>query len=355
MSAQLRELLDSIKPVDRSLEQAIQNRLDNLTKPRGSLGRLEELARHYALIHGSVSPPVPRKAVLVFASDHGVAEEGVSAFPKEVTHQMVLNFLAEGAGINVLARHVGADVKVVDIGVDYDFEELPGLLHKKVARGTRNMVQGPAMSRDEAIKAIIAGAEVAFETMDDDYSILATGEMGIANTTPASAVTAVLCGKPVGYVTGRGTGIGDAAFRKKVEVIERAIAVNGPDPSDPLDVLYKVGGLEIAGICGMVLAAAAIRRMVIIDGFISSAGALTAYCLCPHVKDFMVAAHQSVECGHRVQLEFMGLRPLLDLDLRLGEGTGAALAMGMVEAGYKILTEMATFEGAKVAEGKLPE
>ncbi len=349
----LKDLIKTIKPIDRAIEDKIQNKLDNLTKPRGSLGRLEELAKHYALVFNTLNPPVPKKVVLVFAGDHGVSDEGVSAFPKEVTHQMVLNFLAGGAGINVLARHVGADVRVIDIGVDHDFRSLPGLIHKKIARGTKNMAKEPAMSREEAIKAILAGADVALEAIQrDGCTMLATGEMGIANTTPASAVTAVFCSKPASYVTGKGTGIGDAAFKKKVEVIERAIAINEPDVSDPLDVLSKLGGFEIAGICGMVLAAAASKCLVVIDGFISSAGALTAYCLCPEVKDYIVAAHRSVECGHKVQLDFMGLRPLLDLDLRLGEGTGAVLAMSLVEAGYKVLTEMATFEDANVAEGE---
>ncbi len=356
MDERLKDLINSVKPLDRDIEEKIQNRLDNLTKPRGSLGRLEELAKHYALIFNTLEPPSPQKVVLVFAGDHGVADEGVSAFPKEVTHQMVLNFLAGGAGINVLARHVGADVKVIDIGVDHDFQDLPGLVHKKVAKGTKNMTQGPAMSREEAVQAILAGADVALEAIQKGgYTMLATGEMGIANTTPASALTAVFCSKPAAYVTGKGTGIGDAAFQKKVEVIERAIAINEPDTADPLDVLSKLGGFEIAGICGMILAAAASKRLVVIDGFISSAGALTAYCLCPEVKEYIVAAHRSVECGHRVQLDFMGLRPLLDLDLRLGEGTGAALAMSLVEAGYKVLTEMATFEDAKVAEGEEAE
>ncbi len=347
----MNDLIGSIRPVERDILPEIQAHLDNLTKPKGSLGRLEELASRYALIHHDLSPPEPRKLVLVFASDHGVTEEGVSAFPKEVTHQMVRNFLAGGAGINVLARHVGADVQVVDIGVDADLSGLSGLVSRKVARGTRNMARGPAMTRKEAEDAILAGAGVALEAISRGYNMLATGEMGIGNTTPASALTAVLCQKAPEEVTGRGTGIGGDAYRHKIRVIERAIEVNLPEPDDPVGVLSRVGGLEIAGICGMVLACASRGMPVVTDGFISTAGALVACALQPHAKDYLFASHCSVEQGHKVQLAHMGLKPVLDLDLRLGEGTGAALAMGLIEAGVKIFKEMATFEGAAVSGG----
>ncbi len=350
-TVKLQELIQEIRPLNKGLIPQIQAHLDNLTKPKGSLGRLEELALRYALVSQSLQPPTPKKAVLVFASDHGVTEEGVSAFPREVTYQMVKNFLAGGAGINVLARHVGADVRVVDIGVDADLTDLTDLVHKKVARGTRNMAKGPAMTRKEAEEAILAGAEVAMDAISKGYNMLATGEMGIGNTTPASAVTAVLCGKSPEEVTGKGTGIGDHAYRHKISVIKKAIEINSPDPSDPLGVLASVGGLEIAGICGMVLACAHKGVPVVTDGFISTAGSLMAYALQPRVKDYLFASHCSVEQGHRIQLLHMGLKPVLNLDLRLGEGTGAALAMSLIEAGAKIYSEMATFEDAAVTEG----
>ncbi|NDY42354.1 nicotinate-nucleotide--dimethylbenzimidazole phosphoribosyltransferase [Dissulfurirhabdus thermomarina] len=348
---QLDSLLQAVRPVDESPAPEIQAHLDNLTKPRGSLGRLEELALRYCLIRGERRPALPAKAVFVFAADHGVTEEGVSAFPREVTYQMVRNFLAGGAGINVLARHVGAEVHVVDIGVDHDFPELPGLIRRKVRPGTRNMARGPALTREEAEAAVLAGAELASGAADRGIGLLATGEMGIGNTTPSSALTAVFCGAAPAEVTGRGTGIDDEAHRRKVRVIERALEVNRPDPADPLGVLAAVGGLEIAGICGLVLGAAARGVPVVIDGFISTAGALVAAAMAPAAAGYMFAAHQSVEVGHRKQLERLGLRPVLDLDLRLGEGTGAALAMGLIEAGLKIYLEMATFDGAQVSPG----
>ncbi len=348
---QLAGLIASIQPVARTLEDRVQAHLDNLTKPRGSLGRLEWIAKRYCLILNTLKPVIPRKAVFVFAGDHGVVEEGVSAFPKEVTAQMVYNFLLGGAGINVLARHVDAEVRVVDIGVDHDFNGISGLVHSKVMRGTRNMTKGPAMSEDEAAKAVLVGVNLAQKAISDGIDLLATGEMGIANTTAASSITACLCGKDAADVTGRGTGVSDDTWRHKVEVIRRAIKVNQPDSATPLDVLAKVGGTEIAGICGLVLGAASLKRPVVIDGFISTAGALVAYAMNNAVADYLFAAHRSVEQGHRIQLDFMGLEPLLDLDLRLGEGTGAALAINLVDAGIKIYSEMATFTEAGVSEG----
>ncbi|NPA94449.1 MAG: nicotinate-nucleotide--dimethylbenzimidazole phosphoribosyltransferase [Thermodesulfobacteria bacterium] len=347
----LKELIDSIGPVDNKLEPVIQQRLDNLTKPKGSLGRLEEFAKRYCLITNQISPADLEKAVIVFAGDHGITQEGVSAFPKDVTYQMVKNFLQGGAGINVLARHVGADVQVVDIGVDHDLEDLPGLIHKKVGFGTKNMAEGPAMTREEAQRAILAGAEVAQDIIEGGKNILATGEMGIGNTTPASALTAVICGKEPSQVTGRGTGIDTSAYRRKIELIERAISVNKPSPTDGLDALAKVGGFEIAGICGMILKAAQMRVPVVVDGFISGAGAIVAKALCPNISDYLFCGHCSVEQGHKVQMEYLGLRPILDLDMRLGEGTGAVLAMGLIEAGIKIYKEMATFDQAAVSPG----
>ena len=345
----LNETLAAIRPVDPKLLAAAQAKLDNKTKPLGSLGRLEEFARRVAAIRGALEPDTAQKVIFTFAGDHGIVEEGVSAFPKEVTVQMVLNFLNGGAGVNVLARHSGAEVRVVDIGVDHYFGLTTGLLVRKVARGTRNFAKGPAMTREEAVLALEVGIGLAAEAKQEGVAMLGTGEMGIGNTTPSSAIIAAISGKSVRELTHRGTGINDAALEHKISVIEKGLAVNKPDPADPIDVLAKVGGLEIAGIAGLVLGAAANRLPVVMDGFISTAGALIACELSPAVRDYLFAAHQSVEIGHRFMLERIGVRPILDLDFRLGEGTGAALAMGLIEAGVKIMKEMATFDEAGVS------
>lgn len=344
----LQQTIDRIAPLDRSCAPLIQNRLDSLTKPQGSLGRLEELAKQYVLISGRQQPTIQNKVVMVMAGDHGVVAEGVSAFPQEVTPQMVLNFLRGGAGINVLSRHAGARVVVTDIGVASDIEA-EGLYSRKVAYGTANMSKQAAMTREQAVQALEVGIRVVAEEAERGIDLLATGEMGIGNTTPSSAITAVITGLPAAEVTGRGTGIDTEAWRHKVEVIQRAIALNRPCAADPLDVLAKVGGLEIGGLAGVILAGAARRIPVVIDGFISGAAALIAAGLQPAVKDYLIAAHQSVEKGHQAILRHLGLKPLLDLNLRLGEGTGAVLAMGLVEAGVKILTQMASFEEATVS------
>lgn len=346
----LNNTLKNINAVNEEFYSIAQGRLDNLTKPPSSLGRLEEFARRLVAITESQSPMLDKKAVFTFAGDHGVTEEGVSAYPKEVTPQMVLNFLRGGAGINVLARHAGADVIVVDIGVDYDFGELDGFLKMKVVNGTKNFVKGPAMTRDEAMRCIEAGIEIANGYAKKGYKIFGTGDMGIGNTTPSSAIAAVITGSPVSDVTGRGTGISDESLKNKITVIEKGIMINKPDPGDAVDVLSKVGGAEIGGIAGLILGAAAHRIPVVIDGFISTAGALIAYCMDPKIRDYMFAAHNSVEIGHRAMLAKMGLNPILDLDLRLGEGTGAALAMMLIEAGLKIYKEMATFGEAGVSD-----
>ena len=346
----LSETLARIEPIDAALLDNAQAKLDNKTKPLGSLGRLEEFARRFAAISGSLAPVTTKKVIFTFAGDHGVTEEGVSAFPREVTPQMVLNFINGGAGVNVLARHCGSDVLVVDVGVDYEFGELPGLIRRKVARGTRNFTKGPAMSSAETLAALSVGIELAVQAKAEHVAMIGTGEMGIGNTTPSSAIIAALSGKSVREVTHRGTGISDSALENKIRVIELGLAVNRPDPGDPLDVLAKVGGLEIAAIAGLVLGCAANRLPVVIDGFISTAGALIASELHPHAKDYLFAAHQSVEIGHRFMLERIGVEPILDLGLRLGEGTGAALAMGLIEAGVKVLKEMATFDEAGVSE-----
>lgn len=344
----IKATLERIKPVSQELLQQAQNRLDNKTKPPGSLGRLEEFARRVAAISGTEEPDLSKKVIFTFAGDHGIVEEGVSLYPKEVTPQMVFNFLAGGAGVNVLARHSGAEVRVVDVGVDYDFGDTPGMLHRKVARGTRNFARGPAMTRDEMLAAMQVGIDLADQSRAEGVALVGTGEMGIGNTSPSSAMIACISGIPVRDLTHRGTGINDAALEHKIRVIEQGVALNRPDPKDPLDVLTKVGGLEIAAIAGLVLGCAANSIPVVVDGFISTAGALIASELHPNVRDYIFAAHESVEIGHRFMMERMGVRPILDLDFRLGEGTGAALAMGLIEAGIKIMKEMATFEQAGV-------
>jgi nicotinate-nucleotide--dimethylbenzimidazole phosphoribosyltransferase len=324
--------------------------LDRLTKPVGSLGRLEELAASYIAITGELKPQVPRGVVFTFAADHGVTMEAVSAYPREVTPQMVLNFLRGGAGVNVLARHAGVDVRVVDIGVDYEFDAVPGLLHRKVMKGTRNLAVESAMTRNQAEQAVMVGVELATEAVGEGIGLIGTGEMGIGNTTPSSAITAAMTGRSVEDVTGHGTGIDESGRRHKVAVIERAIELHRPNSADPLDVLTKVGGLEIGGLVGLMLGAATARVPVVLDGFIAGAAALVAVGLQPWCREYLIASHRSVEHGHRVILDHLGLKPLLDLDLRLGEGTGACLGMDLVCAAIKIYREMATFDEAGVSE-----
>ncbi len=340
--------LELIRPVDPAKMAAVQARLDRQTKPRGSLGRLEELAQRYVAICGR--DDIRQKVVFTFAGDHGVTEEGVSAFPREVTPQMVFNFLDGGAGINALARHAGAEVFVVDMGVDYDFPPIERLLAKKVGRGTRNFAHGPAMSRQEAMQCLETGIEIAFNCKEGGIDLVGTGDMGIGNTTPSAAIAAVFTGLPVADVTFRGTGINDQALANKIRVIEAGLRLNAPDRHDPVDVLAKVGGYEIGGIAGLVLGCAAAGLPVVVDGFISTAGALIAAELNPRVREYIFAAHKSVEIGHTCILERIGVRPLLDLELRLGEGTGAALAMGLIEAALCGLREIRTFAEAGVSE-----
>jgi len=350
MTNKLADIISQIQPIDPAWRAKAQARLDNLTKPPGSLGRLEEVAAQYVAIREELFPLLKKKKVVVFASDHGVVAEGVSAYPPEVTFQMVYNFLRGGAGINVLARHVGAAVEVVDIGVNHEFQEAPGLISRKVAPGSRNLAREAAMSQDQALAAIMVGVERAQAALDEGVDALAAGDMGIGNTTPAAALAAVFTGRPPPEVTGRGTGIDDASLNHKVAVIQRALDLHCPDPQDPLAVLAQVGGLEIAGICGLILGAATGRRPLLLDGFIATAGALVAAALAPAATGYLIAAHRSVEPGHRIMQEHLGLKPLLDLDLRLGEGTGAALGFGLLEAGLKIYAEMATFAEAGVSE-----
>jgi nicotinate-nucleotide--dimethylbenzimidazole phosphoribosyltransferase len=346
---ELRTLVGRIEPLDPADLAAAQARLDDLTKPPGSLGRLEEVARRLAAIQRTTRPAIRRKRVYTLAADHGVTEEGVSAFPREVTPQMVLNFLRGGAAINVLTRHVGAEIAVVDVGVDYDFGEAQGLVHAKVARGTRNLARGPAMTRDEALRALGVGVELAAQAAADGVDLLGVGEMGIGNTTPASAILAAFTGLTPDEVVGRGTGVDDGGLRRKADAIARGLEVNRPDPSDPLDVLAKVGGLEIAGMAGLCLGAAARRLPVAVDGFISTSAALVAVRLAPAAADYLFLSHLSQERAHIRMVQHFGQNPLLVLELRLGEGTGAALALSILEASAKILSEMATFGEAGVS------
>ncbi len=346
----LDEVLARIQPPDREVSSQVQARLDRLTKPLGSLGRLEEMAVRYATITGEGKPNVPRGSVFTFAADHGVATEGVSAYPREVTPQMVLNFLRGGAGVNVLARHVGVDVRIVDIGVAYEFGVVPGLIQKKVMAGTHNFLVEPAMSREQAREAIQVGVDLATDASREGIGLIGTGDMGIGNTTPSAAITAVMTGRPVVEVTGRGTGIDEAVHAHKVAIIQQALDRHRPNPADALDVLAKVGGLEIGGLAGLMLGAAAARVAVVLDGFITGAAALIAVGLQPLCREYLIASHRSVERGHHAILEHLGLKPLFDLDLRLGEGTGACLGMGIVQASIKILIEMATFDEANVSQ-----
>jgi len=339
-----------IVPLDEQAMAAARARQDTLTKPLGSLGRLEELSILLAGIFGQPVPRIRRKAVILAAGDHGVVAEGVSAYPKEVTPQMVYNFLRGGAAINVLARHAGAQIVILDAGVAADLKPHPLLRSVKIGKGTANMAVGPAMTSQQAVRCIEVGIDAAREQIAEGADLIACGDMGIGNTTPSSAITAVIAGVDPAVTTGRGTGLDDAALGHKVEVVRRAIQVNRPDPSNGLDVLAKVGGFEIGVLAGAMLGTAASRRPVLIDGFISGAAALIAWTICPTARDYFIASHRSVEPGHRIALEAMELAPLLDMGMRLGEGTGAALAMHIVDAAARCLAEMATFAEAGVSE-----
>jgi len=348
----LQDTISVIVPPDAAVRAQAHRRLESLTMPYWALGRLLDLAEDLAGITRSMRPPIARKAIFTMVGDHGVVAEGVSKYPQEVTPQMVYNFVAGGAGINALARQAGATVTVVDMGVAADLSDLAAagkIVSRRIGPGTRNMAQGPAMSREEAIRALEAGIDIAGRAAEA-VDVFGTGDMGIGNTTPSSAIVAVFSGAPVAEVTGHGTGIDEEQFARKVRVIEKCLQVNSPDPQDGLDVLAKVGGFEIGGIAGLILGAAALKKPVVVDGFISTAGALIAHSLCPTAADYMIAAHRSVEKGHRAALEILGKQPLIDLDLRLGEGTGAALAMNFLEAAVRVLTEVATFDEAMVSK-----
>ena len=348
----LQETIAKIKKPDLGLMKQVQARLDSLTKPRGSLGKLEELAKQIVSITANLSHKIEKKAIIVMTADHGVVEEGISAYPGEVTPQMVYNFLNGGAAINVLARHIGAEVLIVDVGVAADFQEHQSLMLKKIDYGTKNMVKGPAMTDEQAVKSLEVGIEAAEKMIKEGYDIIATGDMGIGNTTASSAIAAVICRTDVEFVTGYGTGIDDRCLENKINVIKKAISVNKPDAADGIDVLSKVGGFEIGGIAGIILGCASGRTPVVIDGFISGAGALIASAIVPDSTNYMIASHCSTERGHKIVLDKLGLKPLFYFDMRLGEGTGAAIGINIVEASVKILSEMATFDQAGVSEKK---
>ncbi len=346
----LETTISAIQPPDQSILADARHKIDFKTKPLGSLGRLEEAAVRLCQMQRSLTPAIKRKSLVVFAADHGVAREGVSAFPAEVTPQMVHNFLAGGAAINVLCRQADIELRVADMGVAADFPDHPQLIKAKVRKGTGNFLKEPAMSRSEAIAALEQGIAVFEQQMASNRpDIVAVGEMGIGNSSSAAAIIACISGKAVTEVTGRGTGVDDVGLKHKIEVITRALALHRPDPHDGLDVLSKVGGLEIAGIAGFTLAAAAHGIPVVLDGLISTAGGLIAAVLCPAVKDWLFSGHRSVELGQAVALQELGLIPLVDLGLRLGEGTGAALAIHFLDAAARIMSEMASFENAGVS------
>ncbi len=326
--------------------------MDSLTKPQGSLGRLEDWAIRYVAIRGTPLSKVEKKCVYLFSGDHGVVAENVSAYPQAVTAQMVKNFLNGGAAINVLAKHMNTEVVVVDMGVNHEFKNISGLIHKKIAMGTGNMRRSPAMTRDQAEKAIEVGLDLAYAAKKQNVDILGTGDMGIGNTSPSSAIISVLSGKPPEETTGLGTGIDHDSWKHKVSVIDEAIKFNRPDPGDPVDVLSKVGGFEIAGIVGLILGAASQKIPVVIDGVISIAAAVIASQLNKGARDYFFTSHKSSEPGCEIGFQLLEQEPLLDLNMRLGEGTGAVIAMDLLEAGTKIYLEMATFENAGVSKNK---
>lgn len=350
MRQQIEQECRRIHSVSESWLVSARERQLALTKPPGSLGVLEESGNRIAAIAETTTPSVPRKRIYVVAGDHGVTAEGVSAYPREVTYQMVFNFLRDGAAINVLARHCGIEVQVVDAGVDYDFSPEEHLIGKKIVRGTANFARGPALTREQAERSIVVGIELAHEAKRDAVGLLGIGDMGIGNTTSASAITAVLTAGAPEDVTGRGTGIDDASLARKIAVIKQAIEVNRPNKNDPIDILAQVGGAEIGVMMGVVIGAAAERLPIVADGFISTAAAALAVAQCAQVRDYLFIAHLSEEQGHRALITYIGLEPILDLGLRLGEGTGAALAMHIIEGSARLLAEMATFDDAGVSK-----
>jgi len=352
----LRELIEKINPPEEGLRPAAQAKIDNKTKPLGALGKLEDLALQMSLIQGSLDPVLNGKALFVFAGDHGISEEGVSAYPSEVTGQMVQNFLEGGAAINVICRHHGIDIKIVDMGVNADFEDHPILLKKKVRKGTRNFAVENAMSKAEAAQAVENGMTVFLEAHKrKPIDIVGLGEMGIANTTSATAIICAVTGISPFKATGRGTGVDDKGLEHKAKVIQKVLDFHKPDPADGFDILQRVGGFEIAGIVGAALAAASQGAAVVLDGVISTAAGLIAYLINPDIRGYLIAGHRSVEISQMAALEHMNLEPVIDFGMRLGEGTGAAMTIDVVDAACRIMREMASFEEAEVSQKSGPD
>jgi len=351
----LNQTIQSIHPIDIDFMLQASEHLDNQARPNGSLGKIEYMASRLAGIFQKMDIRLTHKMIIVCAGDHGICEEAVSRFPSDVTPQMVMNFIQGGASINVLAKDAGASVRVADLGVNYTFDKNLPLFHKKIANGTQNFAKVPAMTREQAIASIEAGIEIVEELYQaQPIHVLGTGDMGIGNTTPSTAIIACYSEYPVRDLTGKGTGIDAQGFNRKVQVIEAALKSHQPDPSDPIDVLHKVGGFEIGGLCGLVLGAARHRIPVICDGLISTAGALLAVELCGTAKDYLFASHQSVEIGHKFMLSHLQLDPVLDLDFRLGEGTGAAIGMKIMDAATRVLAEIKTFDEVGIADAQKP-
>ncbi len=351
----IREIVEGIKPIDEKFLKKAREHTAQLVMPPRALGRLHEIAEKLCAIQQVEQPDISKKNIFVFAGDHGVVEEGVSAFPQIVSLEMVKCFIRGGAGINAISRYVGAEVVVVDMGIIPDFEpaseeEKKVFRNMKVGRGTKNLAQGPAMTREEAIDSLLKGFKVAEEAIQKGTKIIGTGDMGIGNTTPSSAIGCVVTGESPETMVGPGTGIDKEGIKKKIRAVEKGLEVNNPDRTDGVDILSKVGGFEIGGIAGCILAAAFYRTPVVIDGFISTAGALIASVLSPTTKEYMFSGHCSEEPGHRLMLKHLGLSPLLDLNMRLGEGTGGALAMSIMEAACRVHCEVMTFEQAGVSK-----
>lgn len=350
----LNKTIEMIPSPDESMKEKALERLASQARPAGSLGVLEGISARLAAIFGTIDVRLKNKVIVTCAGDHGVIEEGVSLFPQEVTLQMVENFVNGGASINALGRHIGAAVRAADLGVNHDFDPALPIFHKKIGKGTSNMAKGPAMSREEAVKSIEAGIEIVNELFEEGpVDILGTGDMGIGNTTPSSAIVAAFSGMAVEELTGRGTGIDDEGLRNKIEVIKRALLVNKPDPEDGIDVLSKVGGFEIGGLAGLVIGAASKGIPVVCDGLISTAGAMIACRVAPEVKNYLFASHKSVEAGHRYMHKWLGLEPVIDLGFRLGEGTGAALTINLLDASTRILAEIKTFEEVNIKNAQV--
>ena len=348
----LEQTIGSIREtLDQEVLAAAKQRLADQAKPAGSLGIMEDIGARLAAIKGTIDVRLTNKRIVTCAGDHGVTDEGVSLFPAEVTPQMVMNFAGGGASVNVIGNHAGAVVKAADLGVNHDFPADLPIFHKKVRHGTGNFTKEPAMTREEAVRSIEAGIEIVEELQAEaPVDLLGTGDMGIGNTTPSSAIIAAFSGLPVETLTGRGTGIDDAALANKIAVIRKGLDLHNPDPKDPIDVLSKVGGLEIGGLAGLVLGAAAHGIPVICDGLISTAGALIACELAPAAKQYLFASHKSVEIGHKYMHDRLGLDPLIDLKFRLGEGTGAAVCMELLDLATRILADIKTFEEVGVSQ-----